>query len=132
MARKTSVETAIEEALNAEGNVRELRKLCDIKQNKLADDLGLSQQTVSRIERDKLKMSVDTLIRLSRYFNVTTDHLLGISNARVQTPGIKESDDSDKSYALFQIYRGLSDRDKELLYRQAKNMRELDSQKGNY
>lgn len=129
MARKTSVEAAIEEALRAKGNVKVLRKKCDIKQNKLADDLGLSQQTVSRIERDKLKMSVDTLIRLSKYFEVTTDYLLGISDVRVQGAGIKESEDSDKSYALFQIYRGLSDRDKELLYRQAKNMRELDSQK---
>lgn len=126
MARKESVETSIEEALKAKGKVRELRDKCDIKQTKLADDIGVSQQTVSRIEGDKLKMSVDTLIRLSKYFEVTTDYLLGISNVRHAPDSIvRDFKNSDELYALIQICKELNERDRKLLYHLAKNMRDL-------
>ena len=65
-----------------ENRVKLLRQERNLNQAQLGDSVGLSQQTVSRIERDYTKMTVDTLVRLSSYFGVTADYLLGVSDKR--------------------------------------------------
>ena len=48
-----------------------------ISQLKLAMDLGLSQNTVSRYETGEREADYRTLILLGDYFNVSIDYLLG-------------------------------------------------------
>ncbi len=72
MGKKTSVE----DLLKADGKLKELRKRRNLIQEQLADEIGTSQQTVSRVEKDKLSMSIETLIRLTVYFNVSADYML--------------------------------------------------------
>lgn len=120
MTKKTKVEAI----LKTDSKLRELRKKRDLKQELLADEIGTSQQTVSRIENDKLSMSVETLIRLSAYFNVTTDYLLGISDIEPS-----EEEDDSRAQELAQLYMALRDRDRELLFSQARKMYELDHKK---
>lgn len=120
MANKTKVEAF----LKTDSKLRELRKKRDLKQELLADEIGTSQQTVSRIENDKLSMSIETLIRLSAYFNVTTDYLLGISD--IEPP---EEEEDGKAQELAQLYMALRERDRELLFSQARKMYELDHTK---
>ena len=64
-------------------------------------------------------MSIETLIRLTVYFNVSADYMLGISD-------LVQPEDSIKIHELVQLYRGLNERDKELVYSQVKRMHELD------
>ncbi len=45
--------------------IRKLRKRCDLCQEALAEMLGVSQVTVSRIENGDTKMDVEMLVRLS-------------------------------------------------------------------
>lgn len=54
MGKKTSVE----DLLKADGKLKELRKRRNLIQEQLADEIGTSQQTVSRVEKDKLSMSI--------------------------------------------------------------------------
>lgn len=66
-------------------NIRKLRKQRNISQKILGEDIGLSQQAVSRMERDRSKIQVDVLIHLADYFNVSTDCVLGYcSNKAVE------------------------------------------------
>ena len=58
-------------------NIRQLRKQRNISQKMLGEEIGLSQQVVSRMERDRSKIQVDVLINLARYFHVSTDCVLG-------------------------------------------------------
>lgn len=58
-------------------NIRQLRKERHISQSQLGDAIGLSQQVVSRIERDRDKIQIDVLIHLADYFHVSTDCILG-------------------------------------------------------
>lgn len=118
MVKKVSVE----DLLKSNSKLKELRKKRKLIQEQLADEIGTSQQTVSRVEKDKLSMSIETLIRLVVYFNVTSDYLLGIS-------GMNHPEDSDRTQELMQMYRGLSERDKELVYSQVKKMHELERKK---
>ncbi len=62
--------------------VRELRLKRGLKQEALGGMLGVSQQTISKIENSMDSVSIDLLINLSRYFNVTTDYILGLSDEK--------------------------------------------------
>ena len=58
-------------------NIRQLRKQRSISQKMLGEEIGLSQQVISRMERDRSKIQVDVLINLAKYFHVSTDCVLG-------------------------------------------------------
>ncbi len=58
-------------------NIRQLRKQRNISQKVLGEQIGLSQQVVSRMERDRSKIQIDVLINLAEYFHVSTDCVLG-------------------------------------------------------
>ena len=65
-----------------ESNIRRLRKQRQITQQMLGDAMGLSQQIVSRMERDRSKIQIDMLISLADYFHVSTDEILGYQPSR--------------------------------------------------
>ena len=56
--------------------LKEIRKKRGITQLKLAMDLNISQNTISRYETGEREAYYATLIRLADYFNVSTDYLL--------------------------------------------------------
>ena len=58
-------------------NIRQLRKQRNISQKMLGEEIGLSQQVISRMERDRSNIQVDVLINLADYFHVSTDCILG-------------------------------------------------------
>ena len=56
--------------------LKEIRKKRGITQLKLAMDLNISQNTISRYENGEREADYATLIRLADYFNVSLDYLL--------------------------------------------------------
>ena len=56
--------------------LRELRKQKNISQLKLAMDLHLNQNTISRYETGERQADYKTLIMFADYFNVSIDYLL--------------------------------------------------------
>ena len=54
-----------------------LRKKHHISQLKLAMDLNMNQNSVSRYENGEREADYATLIRFADYFNVSIDYLLG-------------------------------------------------------
>ena len=56
--------------------LKELREKRKISQLKLAMDLGLNQNSISRYERGIREADYKTLILLADYFNVSIDYLL--------------------------------------------------------
>ena len=53
-----------------------LRKKKKISQLKLAVDLGMNQNTISRYENEVRQADYATLIKFADYFNVSIDYLL--------------------------------------------------------
>lgn len=51
-------------------------------QQRLASELGITQQMLSKYERDVTLIKVDVLKKIAKYFNVTTDYLLGVSDVK--------------------------------------------------
>ena len=53
-----------------------------ITANALATELGLPNSAFSEWKRRKARPSVDVIIKIADYFDVTTDYLLGRTNKR--------------------------------------------------
>ena len=62
--------------------IKELREEKHVSQTKLAMDLGLNQNSVSRYENGDRQADYETLIKLADYFNVSLDYLLGRTDNR--------------------------------------------------
>lgn len=58
-------------------NLKKIRKNSKKTQQEIADFLNVARNTYSRYERDIFKMDHETLIKLSRYFNVSVDYIIG-------------------------------------------------------
>ena len=54
-----------------------LRQSKEMNQVQLASKLGVTKQTVCNWENDNIMPSVELLIRIADFFNVSTDYLLG-------------------------------------------------------
>lgn len=57
--------------------LKELRKKKKISQLKLAMDLDMNQNSISRYENMERQADYATLIKIADYFNVSIDYLLG-------------------------------------------------------
>ena len=58
-------------------NIRNLREDHDKTQQELADFLHVKQTTYSKYELGKVNISIETLIELANYYDVTLDYLVG-------------------------------------------------------
>ena len=58
--------------------IKELRKEKGITQTELAQILNTTQKTISKYERESLDLNTSVIIALCKYFNVTSDYLLGL------------------------------------------------------
>lgn len=100
-----------------ESRIKQLRENRGLLQEILASELGITQQMLSKYERDVLCIKVDVLKRIAEYFNVTTDYLLGVSEVKRDLQGqMKVNKTLDTYYDLIEIYKGLDEYDQEMVW----------------
>lgn len=100
-----------------ESRIKQLRENRGLIQEILASELGITQQMLSKYERDVLCIKVDVLKKIAEYFNVTTDYLLGISEVKRDLQGqMKMNKTLDTYYDLIEIYKGLDEYDQEMVW----------------
>ena len=68
--------------MNIGEKVRLLRQKRHLKQIDLANALQVSPQAVSKWEKEDNTPDLALILKLSRFFNVTTDYLLGANDAK--------------------------------------------------
>lgn len=75
--------------------LKELRKEKGLTQQQLAERIWVTKATISYYEQSERIPSPDVLIKLSRVFHVSTDHLLGLDsrkNSTFDTDGLTDAD----------------------------------------
>jgi len=79
--------------------LRRLIEEADITQKRLAEEINISPSTLANYVQGSRNPDYDTLMAIAKYFNVTTDYLLGFQllNADVY-----------QEMTLLQIFRSLS------------------------
>ena len=60
--------------------VKKLRKARKLSQKELAEALGLTQTAISGIESGLRTTTIEKLILLAKFFEVSTDYLLGLKD----------------------------------------------------
>ncbi len=103
--------------------LKELRREKNLPQKRVGDDVGIAQQTLSRYEKNINSVPVDALVRLAKYYNVTTDYLLGISQVK---NSFRNQSSRSRNQEFLNIYKSLSLKNKELLWTIAVKMQQLD------
>lgn len=66
--------------MNFKENLKELRLQKGLTQKQLAKELHFSLSAINKWENGKKEPSISSLIILAKYFQVSTDFLLGLEN----------------------------------------------------
>lgn len=85
--------------------LRQLRHTHNLTQKELAKVLGLKPTAISNYESERNEPSLDKLIALSKFFDVSCDYLLGVSDSH--KPLIAEVDDKE-TLEFLELYKQLS------------------------
>ncbi len=66
--------------------LKDIREDADIKQQEIAEYLHIKQNTYSQYENGHRQLPIDVLIKLSVFFGVSTDYILGLTDVRTPYP----------------------------------------------
>ena len=76
--------------------IQQLRKEHELTQEQLAEKLNVSQNTIAKIESGLRRPSIDFLLEISGFFNVSTNYLVfGVHAEDVEDENLKK--DIDKA-----------------------------------
>ena len=100
-----------------ESRIKQLREKRGLIQEILAAELGITQQMLSKYEKDVTLIKVDILKKIAAYFNVTPDYLLGVSDVKRDLQRqMKMNETLDEFYDLVEVYKELDSYDKEMIW----------------
>ena len=60
--------------------LKELREENSVSQKEIAEYLNIKQNTYSQYETGKRQLPIDVLIKLSKFYKVTTDYILDLED----------------------------------------------------
>ena len=64
--------------------LKQLRIKNGLKQQELANMFGLSSGTISFYESEQRKPDIDFIVAVAKYFDVSTDYLLGLTTQQTR------------------------------------------------
>ena len=69
-----------------EHKIRDLREDRDLSQKSLAEYLQIHQTTYSDYEKGKVRIPIECLIELAKFYNVDMNYISGVSNIKREFP----------------------------------------------
>jgi len=66
--------------INMNSRIRDLREDADLTQQQIAEALGITQRKYSYLETETQPLTDEMLIKLSDYYNVSTDYILRLTD----------------------------------------------------
>lgn len=101
-----------------DNRVKELRLEKGLKQDELASKINVSQQTISRIENGETSLPADLLIHLSRFFHVSADYILKLSETRMTEEYRIETERlAERNMDVLRTYEMLGRENQKLIFR---------------
>ena len=97
-------------------NLRMLRESHGISQQKLADAIGISQQSVNKYENHQTQPDIVTLIQMADFFHTSVDFLIGHSEAQAESEGVTVFKLNADEIRLVNQYRQLSLKEKDSIH----------------
>ncbi len=66
--------------------IRDIREDRDLTQKQIADYLMCDQSLYSKYEREEREIPLHLIVRLARYYRVSVDYLVGLTNTKTPYP----------------------------------------------
>ena len=66
--------------------IKDLREDHDLTQKQIADYLHIKQNTYCQYETGRRQISIEILIALAKYYKVSTDYILGLTDVKKPYP----------------------------------------------
>lgn len=95
-------------------NLKRLRQQHNLSQQKLAEALHVSQQSIYKYEHNITSPDIETLINMADYFNTSVDYIIDHTDIRHKIEPTSKTDLNKDELELIQTYRMLSKNQKEL------------------
>lgn len=71
--------------------IRDLREDHDLSKKELANQLGISERTLSRYEARTSEPTIGVIIKLALMFNISADYICGITEEmNIKDPSVKD------------------------------------------
>lgn len=101
--------------------LKQLRVKRGVSQLKLADAVGVSQQSINKYENHGVEPDIQTLVALADYFGTSVDYLVGRTDqARIVEPAAPFHLNAEEAW-LIESWRQLSEPERESLCLVIKN-----------
>ncbi|MDE5769598.1 MAG: helix-turn-helix domain-containing protein [Oscillospiraceae bacterium] len=114
------------EAMQKRGDILlDLRKKRNIKQSTVADILGISQQAYLKYEHGEADPTIDALIVLSDFYNVSIEYLLGLEKIKepdVLTRLVQEFNLTEIEKVIVQAYIAINPKEREKFIKAIENV----------
>lgn len=62
--------------------ITEKKEKTGLTNNQIADEIGIGQAQLSKILNQKIELGISSLVKIARYFHVSTDYLLGLTDLK--------------------------------------------------
>lgn len=95
-------------------NLKRLRQQHNLSQQKLAEALHVSQQSIYKYEHNITSPDIETLINMADYFNTSVDYIIDYTDIPHKIEPTSKMDLNKDELELIQTYRTLSRNQKEL------------------
>lgn len=107
------------------GIIERLCKERGIKPGKLCADLGISRGIMSDLKAGRTKrLSAENIAKVSAYFGITADYLLGEENKKTPTEAGERIDMSEVDIAFYGDFKELDEDEQETVRDMVRLMRE--------
>ena len=97
-------------------NLRLLRENHGISQQKLAEAIGLTQQSINKYENHQTEPDIAMLIQIADFFHTSVDFLIGHSEAQAEHEGVPVFKLNADEIRLVNQYRQLSLKEKDSIH----------------
>lgn len=109
-----------------QNRLKELRASQHLTQEDLGGIISVTQQNISKYENDVYEMPIDVLIKVSRYFNVSIEYLLGLTEIKRDIAGqVVVNATMDEYYNYIEAFKSLMAEDQELVWSIIEKMRQI-------
>jgi transcriptional regulator with XRE-family HTH domain len=89
-------------------NLKNLRENAGLSQEKLANQLGVAQQSIHSYERGIYEPDIATLKQLAAFFNTSVDYLIGNTDIPYRIVKTDKYDLNDEEAEILRKYRSLT------------------------
>lgn len=97
-------------------NLKKLREKAGLSQQKLAQQLGLAQQSIHSYENNVYEPDIATLKQLSAFFDTSVDYLIGNTDIRNKIEKTDRYELNAEEAAIINKYRSLSKKNRKTLH----------------